>query len=169
MRRLPVVCLLALLASVASAGPVGVPVPFEPVQVGQGTLRYLGLRIYDATLWAPPHGWRADGPYALELIYARGITGAMLASSTVEEIRKQRSLSPAQLQAWEHRLQALFPDVDPGDRLAAIRVPGQGISFHAGARSLGSIEDEGFADAFFGIWLDESTRKPALRARLLGG
>ncbi len=169
MPRLPVVCLLALLASSASAGPAGVPVSFEPVQVGQGTLRYLGLRIYDATLWAPPHGWRADGPYVLEIIYARGITGAMLASSTVEEIRKQRSLSPAQLAAWEDRLRMLFPDVDPGDRLAAIRVPGQGISFHAGARSLGSIEDEGFADAFFGIWLDANTRKPALRARLLGG
>lgn len=169
MRRLPVVCLLALLASVASAGPAGVPVPFEPVQVGQGTLRYLGLRIYDATLWAPPHGWRADGPYVLELIYARGITGARLASSTVEEIRKQRSLSPAQLQAWEQRLQALFPDVESGDRLAAIRIPGQGIAFHAGARSLGRIEDEWFADAFFGIWLGVDTREPDLRARLLGG
>ncbi|MCA1805070.1 MAG: chalcone isomerase family protein [Xanthomonadaceae bacterium] len=169
MRRLPVACLLLLLASLASAGPVGVPVPFEPVQVGQGTLRYLGLRIYDATLWAPSGGWRANGPYVLELTYARGIAGARLAASTVEEIRKQRSLSPAKLQAWEQRLQALFPDVEAGDRLAAIRIPGQGIAFHSGARRLGSIEDEWFADAFFGIWLGADTRKPDLRARLLGG
>jgi hypothetical protein len=169
MRRPVVVCLLALLASVASAGPTGVPVPFEPVQVGQGTLRYLGLRIYDATLWAPPGGWHEEGSYVLELTYARGIASTRLAASTVEEIRRQHLLSATQLQAWEQRLQALFPDVEPGDRLAAIRIPGQGIAFHAGGRSLGRIEDEWFADAFFGIWLGADTRKPDLRARLLGG
>ena len=169
MRRLVVTCLLLLLAPLASAGPAGVPVPFEPVQVGQGTLRYLGLRIYDATLWAPPGGWRAHAPYVLELTYARSIAGARLAASTVEEIRKQHPQSAVQLQDWELRLQALFPDVEPGDRLAAIRIPGQGIAFHAGGRSLGRIEDEWFADAFFGIWLGADTRKPDLRARLLGG
>ncbi|MCW9059500.1 MAG: chalcone isomerase family protein [Gammaproteobacteria bacterium] len=169
MPRLPVICLLALLASVANAGPAGVPVPFEPVQVGQGTLRYLGLRIYDATLWAPPAGWHVNGPYALELTYARRIAGARLAASTVEEIHRQYPLSATQRQAWEQRLQAVFPDVEPGDRLAAIRIPGQGIAFHASGRSLGRIEDEWFADAFFGIWLGTDTRKPDLRARLLGG
>jgi hypothetical protein len=166
---LAAVALLAALALPASAGPAGVTLPFETVQVGQGTLRILGLRIYDATLWAPGGRWRADAPYALELTYARKIDRSRLAASTVNEIRKQRKLPQPVLSDWEKQLVSLFPDVEPGDRIAAIRIPGQGVSFHAGTRPLGRIGDETFADSFFAIWLDARTSAPALRDRLLGG
>lgn len=166
--RLAAIALL-LLAAPVCAGPAGVSLPFASVQVGHGTLRYFGLRIYDATLWAPDGKWRPDAPYALELAYAREFAGATLAASTVEEIRKQRKLPQPTLAAWEKQLKSLFPDVKPGDRLAAVRIPGEGVSFHAGSRTLGRVDDETFADSFFGIWLDARTAVPALRARLIGG
>lgn len=167
--RLATAGLLAALALPASAGPAGVKLPFETVKVGQGTLRFLGLRIYDATLWAPGGRWEPDAPYALELTYARKIDRSKLATSTVSEIRKQRNLPQPVLSEWEKQLVSLFPDVEPGDRIAAIRIPGQGVSFHAGPRPLGRIKDETFAESFFAIWLDARTSAPALRERLLGG
>jgi hypothetical protein len=167
--RLASAGLLVALALPASAAPAGVPLPFEPAQVGQGTLRFLGLRIYDATLWAPGGTWRPHAPFALELTYARKVDRTRLAASTVNEIRKQSKLPQAVLADWERQLVSLFPDVEPGDRIAAIRIPGQGVSFHAGPRPLGRIRDETFAESFFAIWLDARTSAPALRERLLGG
>jgi hypothetical protein len=167
--RLAIAGLLAAFALPASAGPAGIALPFETVQIGQGTLRLFGLRIYDATLWAPGGRWRPDAPYALELTYARKIDRSKLAASTVSEIRKQRKLPQPVLADWERQLAEIFPDVEPGDRVAAIRIPGQGVSFHAGPRPLGRIGDEAFAESFFAIWLDASTSAPALRDRLLGG
>jgi len=162
-------CLLAAFVAPAWAGPAGVRLPFETARVGQGTLQYFGFRIYDATLWAPGGKWHADAPYALELAYAREFSGATLASSTVKQMRKQGRLPPPTLATWEKKLGAMLPDVKPGDRLAAIRIPGQGVSFHAGSRPLGQIGDEAFAESFFAIWLDTKTAVPALRSRLLGG
>ena len=167
--RLASAGLLAALALPASAGPAGVPLPFDTAQVGQGTLRFLGLRIYDATLWAPAGTWRADAPFALELTYARKVDRSRLAASTVNEMRKQRTLPQAVLADWERQLAALFPDVEPGDRIVAVRIPGQGVIFHAGPRPLGRIGDEAFAESFFAIWLDARTSAPELRDRLLGG
>ena len=167
--RLATAGLLALLAFPASAGPSGVPLPFETARVGQGSLNFFGMRIYDVTLWAPGGQWRPDAPYALELIYARNFGSAKLAASTVSEIRKQRSLPQSKLSDWERQLATLFPDVKPGDRLAAVRIPGEGVSFHAGPRALGRIADETFAESFFGIWLGARTSEPALRELLLGG
>lgn len=161
--------LLAALIAPAWAGPAGVRLPFESARVGHGTLHYFGFRLYDITLWAPDGKWRPDAPYALELAYAREFAGATLASSTVEQMRKQGRLLPPTLATWEKKLGAMLPDVKPGDRLAAIRIPGQGVSFHAGSRPLGQIGDEAFAESFFAIWLDARTAVPALRSRLLGG
>lgn len=161
--------LLAALALPAAGAPALPRLPFESTRVGQGSLNLFGFHLYDATLWAPGGRWRADAPYALEFVYARSFAGGTLASSTIGEIRRQRRLDPASLPAWEGRLKALLPDVRPGDRLAAVRLPGKGVAFHAGPRALGQIEDEAFAESFFAIWLDPATRRPDLRARLLGG
>lgn len=136
--------------------------------VGSGTLRYFGLRIYDATLWSPSGVWSARQPFALELRYARSFDGAAIARRSIEEMRAQRSVPDATLARWQAQMRAIIPDVREGDRLIGVRQPGQGAVFYHDARRLGRIDDEAFADAFFGIWLDPATRAPALRARLLG-
>ncbi len=158
------VCLWA--AAAAHAGPL--PHLSDYQTVGSGTLRFFGLRIYDATLWSPGGVWFASQPFALELRYARSFDGAAIARRSIEEIRAQRSIPDATLARWEAQMRAIFPDVREGDRLIGVRIPGAGAVFYRDARKLGQIEDEAFADAFFGIWLHPATREPALRARLLG-
>ena len=136
--------------------------------VGSGTLRYFGLRIYDATLWSPGGVWASGQAFALELRYARSFDGAAIARRSIEEMRAQRPYSAATLARWEAQMRAIFPAVRDGDRLIGVRIPGAGAAFYRDTRKLGQIEDEAFADAFFGIWLDPATSEPALRARLLG-
>jgi hypothetical protein len=167
MRRSPLLVGLALLTALnLHASPL--PQLPEYQAVGSGTLRYFGLHLYDATLWSPRGVWSADKPFALELRYARSFGGAAIARRSIEEIRSQRNYPAATLTHWEQRLRALFPDVNTGDRLIGVRMPGQGVAFFSGTRKLGQIEDEAFAVAFFDIWLHPSTRVPDLRARLLG-
>jgi hypothetical protein len=128
---------------------------------------FFGWRIYDATLWSRNGVWSANQAYALELTYARNFDGADIARRSIEEIRSQRSYPVATLRQWEQQLRALFPDVKKGDRLISVRTPGAGATFFMDTRKLGQIDDEVFADAFFGIWLDPATRAPDLRAQLL--
>ena len=71
------------------------------------------------------------------------------------------------LTSWEKDMRALFPDVKKGDRLIGVRQPGAGVTFYSGPLKLGQIDDETFAEAFFGIWLNPTTRAPDLRAQLL--
>jgi len=162
--------LLAVAALLAALTVHASPLPQLPdyQAVGSGTLRYFGLRIYDATLWSPRGVWSAGGAFALELRYARSFGGAAIASRSIEEIRSQRDYPADTLARWEQRMRALFPDVNAGDRLIGVRMPGQGVAFYSGTRKLGQIDDEAFAVAFFDIWLHPSTRVPDLRARLLG-
>ena len=156
-------CLLA--ASALHASPLPHLPNFEAV--GSGTMRFFGLHIYDATLWSPGGVWSATRPYALELIYARSFDGDAIARRSIEEMRAQRAYPAATLARWEQQMGALFPNVTSGDHLTGVRMPGEGATFYSGIRKLGQIDDEAFADAFFGIWLDPATRAPDLRARLL--
>lgn len=158
------VCLAAVLP--AHAGPL--PQLSGFAMVGSGTLRYFGLRIYDATLWSPGGAWSASKPYALELRYARRFEGAAIARRSIEEMRAQRAHPAATLARWETQMRALFPDIEAGDRLTGVRIPGAGAAFYSGTQKLGQIDDEAFAEAFFGIWLDPASRAPELRNRLLG-
>ncbi len=155
-----------VLALGAEAGPLPHLAGYEAV--GSGTLRFLGLRIYDATLWSPRGSWAASQPFALELRYARSFDGAAIAKRSIEEIRGQRRLPETTLARWQAQLAAIFPDVREGDRLIGVRVPGEGATFYRGTQPIGRIDDETLADAFFDIWLAPATSAPELRARLLG-
>lgn len=160
---------LAAAWLLAASALHGSPLPNLPdfVAVGSGTMRFLGMRIYDATLWSPSGVWSADQPYALQLVYARSFDGADIARRSVEEMRGQRAYPATTLTRWEQQMRALFPDVKKGDRLIGVRQPGAGATFYSGTRKLGQIDDEAFADAFFGIWLHPATSAPDLRAQLL--
>jgi hypothetical protein len=154
-----------LTASALQASPL--PHLPEFKAVGNGTLRFFGLRIYEAILWAPDGVWSAGQPYALELVYARGFDGKAIARRSIDEMRAQRSWPEATLANWESEMRALFPDVAKGDRLIGVRQPGAGATFYSATRRLGQVRDEAFADAFFGIWLSPATSAPDLRAKLL--
>ena len=151
-----------------SLPPAVVAATGELRRLGSGTMRWFGLHVYDAALWARGARWVADEPFALDIVYARDIAGRALADSSLAEIRRVGQDDPARSARWLETMQKLFPDVGRGDRLIGAQ-PRPGVaSFWLGDRPLGSVEDAGFARAFFAIWLDPKTREPQLRQRLLG-
>lgn len=142
-------------------------VPSAPVR-----LRVWGFEVYDARLWTPRgfrHRQATQFPFALELQYLRRLEGAAIASRSIDEMRRIGSFTDAQAQSWQSAMRALFPNVGAGDRITGINQPGVGAEFWVNGRRVGAVSDPDFARLFFGIWLDERTSEPKMRAQLLQG
>ena len=133
-------------------------------------MRFLGLHIYDLRLWspAPVTGDGASQSLALELVYARKLVGEMIASRSLEEMRRIGPFSEAQGASWLAAMTQLFPDVQAGDRLTGVQRPGQSARFFFNGQRRGEVLDADFARLFFGIWLSPRSSEPKLRAQLLG-
>lgn len=142
-------------------------------QVGKGILRFLGLSVYDAELFASP----AESPgqeifrrsFALSLRYNMRFSGASIAQTSIDEIKRLGRGTPEQHDRWLAQMTSVFPDVARNDQITGIYRPGLGALFFFNARFLGQIEDPIFSEAFFGIWLAPETREPSLRQALLAG
>lgn len=170
-------------ASAAANDPVVLQLG-EPREAGRGTLRFLGMRVYEALLWVPSQASAAsaaseraaalsapfDRDFALELVYAMELSGARIAErSDVEIARSPERGTPAQRARWLERMRAIFPDVRAGDRIVGVyRVNGPSRFFLNG-KPIGEVDDPAFGRAFFGVWLDSKTSEPALREALLRG
>ena len=138
---------------------------------GSGRMRWFGLSLYDARLWAAqrpgPERWTAT-PLALELQYARGFEGRAIAERSLQEMRRQREITEEQAGRWLERMVEVFPDVREGDRITGVKRPGELARFFVNGRLLGDVRDAEFARLFFGIWLAPQTSGPELREALLG-
>ena len=144
---------------------LGGVVPTAPVR-----LRVWGFEVYDARLWTPVsfrHGQYTQFPFALELLYLRRLEGAAIASRSIDEMRRVGSFSDAQAQSWLGAMRELFPNVAAGERITGINLPGVGAEFWVNGQRVGVVKDPAFARLFFGIWLDERTSEPKMRAQLL--
>lgn len=137
--------------------------------VGAGDFSVLGFKVYRAQLWSErvPVGYGAR--FALHLTYLRSISARRLADTGIDEIKRQAAapIDPETLERWRDDMLRAFIDVKPGDELSAVFLPEKGVRFYFGERETGEFDDPAFARAFFGIWLDPSTRAPSLRKRLL--
>jgi hypothetical protein len=143
----------------------------QPAQlVGEGDFSVLGFRLYRAQMWSERLPVDYDERFALHIVYARSIRRERLADTGIGEI-KRLAVTPipeATLEHWHADMLKAFTDVVPGDELSAVYLPEKGVRFYAGDRVTGEFDDLTFARAFFGIWLDPSTRAPTLRKQLLG-
>lgn len=167
-----VVLLIALPArgqapALPAAVQASVPTPLN--QVGAGQMRWLGLKIYEASLWLPTgQKWSADSRFALALRYARDIAGERLVDTSIDEIRRLKLADETRLPAWRSALEKTLPSVAEGDVLVGLRQPEGGARFWHNGKLTAEITDADLARAFFAIWLDPRTREPALRQSLLG-
>jgi hypothetical protein len=139
---------------------------------GSARMRFLGLAIYDATLWVTP-GFQAASyaqhPLALELRYLRSLSGRAIAERSLAEMRRAGPLEENTEQRWLAAMQAAFPDVKDGDRLTGLHTPGEGTRFWFNGQPRATVADAEFSRLFFGIWLADSTSEPRLRSALLAG
>jgi hypothetical protein len=171
-RALAVLCALLPCVALASGkwtAPAVLPAAERWQMLGDAELRWLGLRIYDAALWVPQDsGWSSDAAFALEIRYGRAISSQRLVDVSLEEMQRLQVADERQLETWREPLAAAFPDVERDDAIIGLRMPdGRVRFFHRGVMTV-EIADPEFAAAFFAIWLDERTRAPAMRKRLLG-
>ena len=138
---------------------------------GRGKLTWFGLHIYDARLHVPERGIDvndfASQRFALELIYARRLSGKAIAERSRDEIEKLGLGSEDQRAAWLREMTRIFPDVAAGQTLAGIHLTSGATRFYFDGRFVGVIDDAAFGHAFFAIWLDPRTSVPKLRNELL--
>ena len=161
--------LMATLTSASQAMPDAARVHAKNWNVlGQGQMRWFGLRLYSAELWSSQAVFDPASTYALTLTYDRPFAGARLSSSSIDEMRRIGTSNEAVLARWQRYMDKVFPDVREGDALTGVFLPGKGAVFYLGSKLLGEVNDPAFATAFFGIWLDPRTRESALRLQLLG-
>jgi hypothetical protein len=137
---------------------------------GNARLRVWGFEVYDATLWAG-NGFDAQRyeqhRFALELNYLRSFKGRDIAERSIDEMRGIAAITPEQATRWLAAMSTLFPDVQRGDRITGVHVPGSGARFYLNGRLRGELADENFSRLFFGIWLSPKTSQPAMRATLI--
>jgi hypothetical protein len=163
-----------LLAAAPALAQVLPPLPKPVVSelpalkpVGEGRLRFFGLHVYDSALWVLGEAWSFERAFALDIRYAMSIKGRDLSKRSIEEMRNIGVTDDAKLLRWQAAMDRLFPDIKPGDRLVGLHLPGREARFYNQERLLGAVPDPEFARAFFGIWLDERTSQPKLRAQML--
>jgi len=170
--------LLAIAVAVCWPAQAGASAPEATVAaalqdkqaLGQGRLRVWGFEVYDASLWASP-GFDvqrySEQRFALELNYLRAFKGRDIAARSIDEMRLQARISPDQSTRWQQAMDTLFPDVQRGDRITGVHVPGSGARFYLNGQLRGELADTDFSRLFFGIWLSPRTSQPALRDKLL--
>ena len=140
-------------------------------QVGSAVLRFFGLRVYEARLWAT-NGFTPEDynrhPFGLELVYDRKLEGAAIAERSIAEMRRVGSFTDEQARQWLSLMKQAFPDVVAQDRLLGLN-DGQGeVRFFHNGRQTAQLRDADYARLFFGIWLSPQTSAPAMRTSLLG-
>lgn len=136
--------------------------------LGEGSMTWFGLHIYTATLWSSTQPFDPRRPFALAIQYQRNFSAERIIDSTLGEMRRLGKGTPAQQADWAAAMRRVFPDIQSGDTLIGLALPGRGTRFFSATGSLGDIDDPAFTDAFFAIWLDARTREPGLRETLLG-
>lgn len=177
--RLLLMCLLLLSSLQPLAASENAPAFIkaelgeETQLVGTGTLRWFGIRVYDAKLWAPQGRYQADQAHALQLIYGHDFTAADLVKEGGKQLRKQ-GITEDRIQRWQGLMQQAFIDVKAGDSLTALVRADHSLAFYSTNATTTTttltttINDTEFSQHFLDIWLGSKTTEPKLRLKLIG-
>jgi len=141
---------------------------------GVGLLRYMYfIKAYVGALYMRPQDDAGQAlamtPRRLELQYFHAISAADFAEATTQKVKD--NVSPETMASIQDRLKtfnALYRDVQPGDRYALTYLPGSGTELLLNGQSLGRIPGDDFAAAVFAIWLGPAPIDEDFRDTLLG-
>lgn len=140
---------------------------------GVALLRYKVIfRAYVAALYlgagAGAERVLEDVPRRLEIEYFWGIPAPLFAEATVDGIRK--NVDPESFDRLAPRIErfnALYADIEPGDRYQLTYRPGVGTELALNGRVLGRVEGADFAAALFSIWLGDAPFSESMKEQLL--
>jgi hypothetical protein len=140
---------------------------------GTGLLRYrVFIKGYVAALYlgdqVAPERALDDVPRRLDIEYFWSIPADAFTEITLEGMAQNLSADAFErLSGRIERLNALYEDVDPGDRYSLTYVPGVGTELALNGVPKGVIEGADFSVALFGIWIGEQALDESLREQLL--
>jgi hypothetical protein len=166
----------------------GIAFPDQVMAAGT-TLRLNGLGVRKATLFKvnvyvaalyeerpshDPHALLASaGPSELVLQFVRSVRAKDLRERWSEGFAKNANgNAPGGLPGLENRIATLngwMSDIESGQRMTFIRIPGQGIAVDINGSQKGTVPGDDFARVFLSIWLGGDPPNPELKAGLLGG
>lgn len=140
---------------------------------GGGLLRVMVFaKVYVAVLYLPPdHPSELaleDVPKRLEVEYLRSIAAEDFGPATNKKISE--NVDPQTFERLQDRLKyhnALYQDVEPGDRYALTYMPGKGTELTLNGLAKGTVEGADFAAALFSIWLGPRPISESLKKELL--
>lgn len=138
-----------------------------------GLLRYMVfIKGYVAALYlgdgVPPDAVLSDVPKRLVINYFYPIKAKDFATATLRGIAANVDTATLEtLRPKIDRLNALYQDVQPGDRYALTYVPGRGTALALNGKRKGIIEGPDLAAAVFAIWLGPKPLDASLKAQLL--
>ena len=136
--------------------------------VGTGKLRFLGMDIYRASLFADAKSQNELKQFSLVLNYKKNIKGKAIAERSVYEMRKNGFKDEGKLNLFGTEMKRIFPDIKAGDELTGTALADGTTVFCQKGTELGRITDPEFTKHFFDIWLGQKTSVPKLRRQLLG-
>jgi hypothetical protein len=110
-----------------------------------------------------------DTPKRLEIEYFHAIKAEDFGSASNKVMAQ--NVGPEEFQKLKPRLEqqnALYRDVQPGDRYSLSYVPGNGTELALNGEPLGLIEGADFASALYAMWLGEKPMNTSFKRQLLG-
>jgi long-chain acyl-CoA synthetase len=141
---------------------------------GLGTLKYMMvINVYVAALYlgdgVPSEAVLSDTPKRLLIHYFRDIEAKDFARSTETLIMKNVGSEVFErLRPRIARLNALYEDVQEGDRYSLAYIPGTGTEIALNGISKGVVVGADLARAVFSIWFGASPLDTSLKKTLLG-
>ncbi len=138
-----------------------------------GLLRFkIFIKGYVGALYlgegVPARDVLSDVPKRLELSYFYAIAGKDFAAATTQGMEANVGTEAlARLRPRLDKLNALYKDVQPGDRYALTYIPGVGTEMALNGQPLGRVDGAEFASAVFAIWLGSKPLDESLKSQLL--
>ncbi len=171
--------LQALAASAAEIAEVEFAKRFQTAEAdlelrGVGLLRYLGLiKAYAGAFYLEEgvsiNEALADRAKRLEVEYFRSFQGQDFGPATVKMMEKNLGKDTlVRLRDQIERHNALYEDVEPGDRYALTYIPGRGTELALNGKTKGVIEGSEFAYAIFSIWLGKEPIDESFKRQIMG-
>jgi hypothetical protein len=135
---------------------------------GSATLRFLGMKVYDISLWSETPEFSYAKPFAIHIKYNMNFSREDLAQRSITEIENLHELSVDEKKIYLQNLNTIFRSVKKGDEKVAIFTPSKGVAMFYNNELTGEISDPKFSRLFVDIWLDERGSYPEVTRKILG-
>ncbi len=136
------------------------------ILLGNHRLEVFFIDVYDASLWAEKKPWSFDQKFALSLRYLSNFSKSDIVDTSLEEMARHQPIGPLEA-SYRASLEQIFVDVNAGDRITAVFVPREGLTFYFNGTPLGKIKDLTLATRLIGIWLHPNAHYGEMRSALL--